>query len=252
MKKILLFSLLIGLLVVTGCGQQETSTWSQVKEEGKLVVGMSADYKPFEYPNKDNEIVGFDVDILKAITDELGVELKLKDTAFDGLIPGLKTNKYDIVASAMTITEKRQKAVNFSDSYFDAGQVIAVTADNNQIKKPADLKGKTVAVQLGTTGDLEVSEMDGIKKIKRYEKITQAYIELKNGRVDAVVNDKPVTKAYIDKNPEVKMVDEPFTSEKYGIAFKKGDKKLLEKVNGALKKIKENGTYDEIYDKWFK
>ncbi|GAB6138176.1 basic amino acid ABC transporter substrate-binding protein [Halanaerobaculum tunisiense] len=252
MKKIILFSLLIAMLVVAGCGQQET-TWSQVQDKGELVVGLSADYKPFEFPNEDNQIVGFDVDILKAVADELGVELKIKDTAFDGLIPGLKTDKYDAVASAMTITEKRQKAVNFSDPYFDVGQVIAVTEDEDQIQQPEDLAGKTVAVQLGTTGDLEVSKMeDEIKEIKRYEKITQAYIELKNGRIDAVVNDKPVTKAYIDQNPEVKMADEPFTTEKYGIAFKKGDDKLLEKANQALQKIKENGTYDEIYDKWFK
>mgnify|MGYP006294561971 CR=1 FL=1 len=242
---------LITVLLAAGCGGQQTTTWDQVKEKGELVVGMSADYKPFEYHDEDDKIVGFDVDVARAIADELGVELKLKDTAFDGIIPGLKSKKYDMIMSAMTITEKRKKAVDFTDSYFDAGQVIAVKKGNNQIKGPKDLEGKAVGVQLGTTGDLEVSEMDGIEKVKRYKKIPQAFIDLQNERLDAVVNDYPVTARYVQQNPEVKIVGEPFTSEKYGIAVRKGDDKLLTKVNEALKKIKENGTYEEIKNKWF-
>lgn len=252
MKKLMLVLGLITVLLAAGCGGQETTTWEQIKEEGELVVGMSADYKPFEYHDEDDKIVGFDVDVARAIADELGVELKLKDTAFDGIIPGLKSEKYDMIMSAMTITEKRKKAVDFTNSYFDAGQVIAVNKDNNQIKGPEDLEGKVVGVQLGTTGDLKVSEdIEGIKEVKRYKKIPQAYIDLQNERLDAVVNDYPVTARYIQKNPEVKIVGEPFTSEKYGIAVRKGDDELLTKVNEALKEVKEDGTYDEVKNKWF-
>ncbi|MGM0502189.1 MAG: transporter substrate-binding domain-containing protein, partial [Bacillota bacterium] len=139
-----------------------------------------------------------------------------------------------------------------TDQYFNAGQVVAVMADNNDIKGPEDLEGKKVGVQLGTTGDLKVSEMDNIDSIKRYEKIPQAFIDLKNGRIDAIVNDLPVTAAYIMSNSEVKIVGEPFTTEHYGIAARPDDDELLNKINTALKEVKENGTYDEVYNKWFK
>lgn len=251
MKKLILSILVFTLVFAVGCAGDQT-TWDKVEDEGKLTIGMSADYKPFEYTDENGEIVGFDADIAKAIGEKLGVEVEFVDTAFSGLIPGLKSNKYDLIMSAMTITEKRAKAVDFTDQYFNAGQVVAVMDDNNNIKGVEDLKGKKVGVQLGTTGDLEVSEMENIEKIKRYEKIPQAFIDLRNGRVDAIVNDLPVTAAYIMKHPEVKMVGEPFTSEHYGIAARPGDEELLKKVNGALKELKEDGTYDEVYNKWFK
>ena len=251
MKKLILSVLLFTLVFAVGCAGDQT-TWDKVQDEGKLTIGMSADYKPFEYTDENGEIVGFDADIAQAIGEKLGVEVEFVDTAFSGLIPGLKSNKYDLIMSAMTITEKREKAVDFTNQYFNAGQVVAVMDDTNSIQGVEDLKGKKVGVQLGTTGDLEVSDMDNIEQIKRYEKIPQAFIDLRNGRIDAIVNDLPVTAAYIMKHPEVKMVGKPFTSEHYGIAARPGDEELLKKVNGALKELKEDGTYDEVYNKWFK
>ena len=252
MKKLLLSILVLALVFAVGCSSEPETTLDKVQEEGILTIGMSADYKPFEYTDENGEIVGFDVDIAKAIGEKLGVEVKFVDTAFSGLIPGLKSDKYDLIMSAMTITEERAKSVDFTNQYFNAGQVVAVMEDNNDIKGHKDLTGKKVGVQLGTTGDLKVSEMDNIEQIKRYEKIPQAFIDLRNGRLDAIVNDLPVTAAYILKHPEVKMVGKPFTTEHYGIAARPGDEELLKEVNGALKEIKEDGTYDEVYNKWFK
>ncbi|MGM0502854.1 MAG: transporter substrate-binding domain-containing protein, partial [Bacillota bacterium] len=165
MKRIILAMLVLALVFTVACGgeqttsdqvqeeettseqkQEETTNWDQIQEEGKLTIGMSADYKPFEYTDDDGEIVGFDVDIAKAIGDQLGIEVEFVDTAFDGLIPGLKSEKYDLIMSAMTITEERAKAVDFTDQYFNAGQVVAVMADNNDIKGPEDLEGKKVGV----------------------------------------------------------------------------------------------------------
>ncbi|TDX52447.1 basic amino acid ABC transporter substrate-binding protein [Orenia marismortui] len=251
MKKIILFTLLVGLLVMAGCSSEEQGTWQKIEKEGKLVVGMSADYKPFEYHDKDDNIVGFDVDVLKEIAKKLNLELELKDTAWDGIIPGLQSSKYDLIMSAMTITEDRKKAVNFSDSYFNAGQIIAVSESNDSIKNVEDLKGKTVGVQLGTTADIEASKMEGVE-VKRYEKIPQAFIELNNGRVDAVAADLPVVAKYTLDHSGVKIVGEPFTTENFGIAMRKADTELLEKINTALADLKADGTYDEIYNKWFK
>ena len=252
MKKLLLSIFIVTLVFAVGCSSEPETTLDQVQQEGTLTIGMSADYKPFEYTDENGEIVGFDVDVAKAIGDKLGVEVEFVDTAFSGLIPGLKSDKYDLIMSAMTITEKRAKSVDFTNQYFNAGQVVAVMDDTQNIKSVEDLTDKRVGVQLGTTGDLEVSEMDNIEEIKRYEKIPQAFIDLRNGRIDAVVNDLPVTAAYILEHPEVKMVGEPFTTEHYGIAARPGDEELLQEVNGALKEIKEDGTYDEVYNKWFK
>jgi polar amino acid transport system substrate-binding protein len=256
--KILLLALLSLALVVSvaGCGgekkEEAKTTFDKIKEEGKIVIGCSADYKPFEYTDEDGKIVGFDVDFMKAIGQELDLEVEFKDTAFDGLIPALNSKKHDVIVSAMTITEKREKAVDFTEPYFNAGQVIAVMKDSDAIQGPEDLEGKLVGVQLGTTGDLEASEMEGIKEVKRYEKITQAFIELRNGRLDAVVNDLPVTAAYIMENSDVKIVGKPFTEENYGIATREDDDELEKALNDAIAKLKENGTYDEIYNKWFK
>ena len=256
---------LLGLALVVGavgCSGGETETKStekarttldKIKERGKIIIGSDASYKPFEYHNADGKIVGFDVDFMNAIGKELGFEVEFVDTAFDGIIPGLNAKKYDIVVSAMTITEKREKAVDFTEPYFNAGQVIAVMEGTEGIQGPKDLKGKTVAVQLGTTGDLKVTkEIEGVEEVKRYEKITQAFIELRNGRADAVVNDLPVTAAYIMSNPDVKMVGEPFTEEQYGIATREVDDALTKALNDAIAKLKKNGTYDKIHAKWFK
>jgi len=232
-------------------GSDEQATWDKVQAEGKLVVGMDAAYKPFEYQDKNGEIVGFDVDVLKEVAKKLDIKLDLQNTSFDGIIPGLQAKKYDLIMSAMTITEERKKAVNFSDPYFNAGQVIAAMGDNSSVKGVKDLEDKIVAVQLGTTGDLKVSEMEGVKEIKRFDTIPEAFIALQNGQVEAVVNDLPVTAAYIKEHPEVKIVGEPFTTEYYGIAFRKEDTELKEKINEALAELKQDGTYDEIYAKWF-
>ncbi|OCL25838.1 glutamine ABC transporter substrate-binding protein [Orenia metallireducens] len=245
---LLSMSLVLGIV---GCGNNKKSnTFDQMKERGKLVIGTEASYRPFEYHDENDEIIGFDIDIAKAIAEELNLELEIKDIDFDGLIPSLKTGKFDMVIAAMTITEARKKAVSFSSPYFDASQVIAVVSSNNEIKGVADLKGKKVGVQLGTTGDLEVSEMSGIE-VTRYEKIPQAFIDLKNGRIDAVVNDMPVTATYVREREGVKIIGESFTEEYYGIAFRKNDNKLEEEINNALKNIKDKGIYDEIYAKWF-
>ncbi|SJZ43251.1 basic amino acid ABC transporter substrate-binding protein [Selenihalanaerobacter shriftii] len=250
---LLALTLVMGVVGCSGGDKQQTkTTFDQIKEKGKIMVGTSADYKPFEYVNEDGEIVGFDVELMKAVGQELDLEVEFVDTSFDGLIPSLKSKKYDAIVSAMTITEKRKKAVDFSQPYFNAGQVIAVMEGTEDVKGPKDLKGKVVGVQLGSTGDLKASEMENIKQVKRYEKMIQAYIELKNGRVDAVVNDLPVTAAYIMKNPNVKIVGEPFTAENYGIAIREDDDALEKAINNAIAKLKENGTYDEIYNKWFK
>ncbi|MCK8828108.1 basic amino acid ABC transporter substrate-binding protein [Natroniella acetigena] len=250
MKKTLLIFLLVGLLAVVGCAGDDSTAWQRIEEEGTLTVGMDAAYRPFEFRDENNEIVGFDADLIREIGDRLGIEIKLQDTAFDGIIPGLQAGEYDLIISAMTITEEREQAVDFSDPYFNAGQVIAVLEDNDEIQGLEDLEGKTVGVQLGTTGDIVVSEKDNVE-VNRYDVIPEAFEDLNNERVDAVINDLPVTADYIQERGGVEIVGEPFTEEFYGMAMRQGEEELVENINQALAEIQEDGTYDEIFSKWF-
>jgi len=246
MKKILVLVVLMSIFSVMILG----GIIDEIKARGYLIVGTEATFPPFEYYNENNEIVGFDIDIAKKIADALGVKLKIVDTAFDGLIPSLLTKKLDVVIAGMTITKERAKVVSFSDPYFIAGQVIVIKKGNPPIKDLNGLKGKVVAVQLGTTGDLVVSDLKGLKEIRRFTKFTDAFLELKNGRVDAVVLDSAVAKAYVLSNPDLEITSDVLSSEQYGIAVRKEDKDLLQFVNKVLEDMRKS-PYDLLIEKWF-
>lgn len=242
--------MLVALLAVpfaAGCGEKGMTI-----QEGKLLMGSDTAYPPFENM-EDNKAVGFDVDIAEAIAAELGLELEVISTAWDGIIPGLKSNKYDIIMSAMTITEERQEQINFSDPYIDSDQSIAVVKDS-PIKTEADLKDKVVAVQLDTTGQFkaeEIQEAGGLKEIQKFDTILLAFEALEQGKVDAIINDYPVNLYMGLKRGKTEVATRIKTDEQYGIGVNKDNEELLEEINGALEKIKEDGTYDEVFLKWF-
>lgn len=216
-------------------------------------VGCDAAFAPFEYVDeKTGEVIGFDPDLVRAIGEELGMEVEVYNVAWDGIIPGLVSGNYDVIASGMTITDERKQTVNFSDPYINAGQVIAVRAEEREITSAEDLAGRKVAVQISTTGHLEAEKIPGIVEIKKFNTSPDAFLEMANGGVDAVVIDLAVAAEQIKANPGMyKMAGEPFTTEEYGLALRKNDTELLAKINRALAAIKENGKYQEIYDKYF-
>ncbi|MCR4431710.1 MAG: basic amino acid ABC transporter substrate-binding protein [Tepidanaerobacteraceae bacterium] len=225
----------------------------KIKNSGKLVMATSADYPPYEFHDisggKD-EITGFDIDIAKAIAKELGVELEIKDMAFDGILPALLAKKVDIAIAAFTITEERKKSVNFSDPYLDGGQQI-VTYKGSGIKGKEDLKGKTIGVQLSTTGEAEAKKIQGAK-LKQFDRVDAVMLDLMNKRVDAAIVGKVVADAYIKLNPDkYEMAGDKLNSEQNGIPIRKEDTKLLEVVNKVLKDLKDSGEYDKLVQKWF-
>jgi ABC-type amino acid transport substrate-binding protein len=229
--------LLAGLLILgflTGCAAQ--------KEEGTLVMGTNADFPPFELRNEQNEVDGFDVDIAKAVAEAMGKELVIEDMAFDGLIPALQTDKIDIVVAGMTITPERLEEVDFSTPYYNAGQTVVVREDNNDIQGVDDLDGKLIAVQLGTTGDLEAHDRFPAENIRQFNQVNEAFLELGNERVDAII---------IDIKGGFKTVGGAFTEELFGIAVKKGNTELLEQINEVLAELEESGKFDELLTKWF-
>ena len=218
---------------------------------GKLVMATNAEFPPYEYHDGD-AIVGIDAEIAKAIADELGMELEIEDIAFDSIIPEIVSGKADMGLAGMTVTEDRMQSVDFSNTYAKASQKIIVTEDS-EIASPDDLKGVIVGVQLGTTGDIYVSDLeaDGTT-VERYSKGFEAVQALSQGKIDAVVIDGEPAKTFVAETQGLKILDESFTDEEYAIAVKKGNTELLEKINGALKTLKDNGTLDEIVAKYIK
>ncbi len=219
------------------------------------VVGTDAAYAPFESQAPGGEIVGFDVDVVKAVAAKAGIEVKFVNTPWEGIFKTLDTGERDMVVSAVTITDERKLTMDFSAPYFNANQLIAVKEDS-KVTKFDDLKKLKVGVQTGTTGDEVVQKLLGktSTSIKRFESTPLALKELEAGGVNAVVADNGVVQHYIQNNPAAKfksVSDASFTPEQYGIAMKKGNTELQKKINDALSAIQADGSLDAIHVKYF-
>ena len=254
---LMLALVLVTTALVAGCGEKKEEPEEEEKatvttlEEGKLLMGNDTTYPPFESIGDNGDPEGFDVDIAMELADRLGLELEVVTTAWEGIIPGLKTDKYDILMSAMTITDERLAEIDFSDPYIDSNQSIAVKKGTTDIVSEEDLVGKVVGVQVDTTGQFTAEEIAGIKEIRKYDTILLAFQELELGRIDAIMNDYPVN-AYLSKiRGQTEVVTTVTTDEQYGIGVKKGNDQLLEAINQALADMDADGTYNEIFDKWF-
>ena len=216
-------------------------------KKDELVMATNAEFPPYEFHEGD-KIVGIDVEICQAIADELGKELVIEDMAFDSVITSVYTGKADLGAAGLTVTEDRLKNINFSTPYATAAQVIIVL-DDSEISSPDDLIGKTIGVQLGTTGDIYAEDIEDAT-LERYNKGFEAVQALLQGKIDAVIIDNEPAKVYVSQNEGLKIVDEAFTYEEYAIAIAKNNTELLDEVNSAIAKLKESGKLDEIVNKY--
>ena len=217
----------------------------------KLVVAHDTNFKPFEF-KQNGEYVGFDIDLWKNIAERLNLDYKFQPMDFNGIIPGLQTGNIDAAVAGITIKPSRAEVVDFSDGYYDSGLVILVRADNNDIKTIDDLKDKIVATKLATSSvDLAQQYVDK-KNIKLFPNNDNMFMELLTGGADAVIFDMPVVKDFEAKagKGQVKVVGPIYQGQSYGIAFPKGSK-LVPEVNKALADMKADGTYDELFIKWF-
>lgn len=219
-------------------------------EKEALYVGTNPEFYPFEYLEK-GEMKGFDIEFMEKIGEELGREIKWKQMAFDGLLPALQSEKIDLIIAGMTATEDRKKFVNFSKSYYTSIQMIITNKETNDINSLESMKGKDIGVILGYTGDVVVSEIEGVN-VKRYNGAGEAVMALKSGKLDAVVLDSEPAKNYVKQNKSLKLIKTKLEKEEYAIAINKKDKELTNEIDKALDKLLKNGTYNELIKKYFK
>ena len=253
-------ALLAAGLLLAACGKKDAPPAAAAPASAPAaakvyVVGTDAAYAPFESQNEKGEIVGFTVDVVNAAAARGGIQVKFVNTPWEGIFNALAQGDRDMIASSVTITDERKQTMDFTSSYFDAVQLIAVK-DNSKIAKFDDLKKAKVGVQTGTTGDEAVTKLLGktCTAIKRFESTPLALKELEAGGVDAVVADNGVVIHYVANNPggKFKMVsDTSFAPEQYGFAVKKGNAELLGKLNAGIAAIKGDSTYTTIYMKYF-
>ena len=244
MKRFLKWFLLIvscltlGLAAGCGNGTGKAPASSAPSNSKVIRVGMDAAYPPFGFQNTETKAYeGFDVDVIRAIGKAEGFETEVHNIAFDGLIPSLQSGVIDTAINDITITPDREKSVDFSKRYYIAGLGVVVKADNDAI---------------GSTGEEAARKIEGAN-VKVYNTLSDAFLDLKQGAVDAVVNDIPTNEYYVAKTSDhsVKTAPVALTSEDLGIAVKKGNKDLLKKIDDGLAKIKKNGEFAAIYKKWF-
>ena len=215
-----------------------------------LVVATDTAFVPFEFKEGD-KYVGFDIDLWDAIAKDIGVQYELRPMDFAGIIPALQTGQVDVALAGITIKPERQKAIDFSDGYYDSGLMLMVPTDS-AIEGPEGLAGKTLAVKTGTSSSDYAEENFKDTTLRKFPNIDNAYLELRTGGVDAAMHDTPNVLYYIAKagGGAVKAVGTQMMAHQYGIGFPKGSE-LTPKVNEALAKMKADGRYDAIYEKWF-
>ncbi|SES95389.1 glutamine transport system substrate-binding protein [Salinibacillus kushneri] len=259
-KKIFgIFIVLLSIAMLVGCGTSESSSSdsgdgdadSGSNDVETYQVATDANFQPFEYKNPETgDMEGFDIELLRAIAEEAGFEVEFNTMEFDGLLGSMRTGKHDIGVAGISITDDRKEEIDFSDKYYDSGLILAVPQDSD-IGSIEDIDGHAVGSRQGSTSEEYLKENTNAD-VNSFPEIVTAYQDLIAGRLDAVLYDLPNVQYYIKENApdKLKTVGDILEGQPYGIAFPKGSE-LVEPVNDALATLKENGTYAEIYEKWF-
>lgn len=232
-------------LAAAGCGGSKK--FNNPSSGEALIMATNAAFEPYEYHEGD-EVTGIDVEIAQAIAEKLGLTLQVEDMEFDSIIAAVNAGKAHIGVAGMTVTEDRLKNVDFSNPYTTATQVIIVQ-EGSEIAGEGDLSGKKIGVQLGTTGDIYASEVEGAE-VEQYNKGMDAVQALSTGAIDAVIIDNEPAKQFVSKAEGLKILDEEFITEEYAIAVAKGNKELLDDINEALDALIADGTVKSIIDKY--
>ncbi len=263
MKKkiaVLLMAILALSLLISGCTAKQTSggedqSLKEIKEKGELVLGLDDSFPPMGFRDAKGEIVGFDIDLAKAVAEKMGVKLVLKPVDWDGVLLSLKNKDIDVIWNGLTITEARKKEIAFSKPYLENQQIIVINHDA-AIKDKTDLEGKTVGIQLGSSSEEALSAdaktEKSLKEIRKFSNNVEALLDLEAKRVDAVIVDEVVGRYYTAKKPgQFKILEDNFGQEAYGIGIRKGDESFRVEIDKILDELRANGTTEKISKKWF-
>lgn len=224
----------------------------KIQNRGTVSFAMSGQYPPFNFVNENNQLSGFDVEICDAIAALIEVEPRPLSTAWDGIIAGLLTNRFDLICGSMAITEARLKSIDFSDPYYRSGAQLFVKKDS-PLLSATDLKGKRIGVTLGTTYEEWVRENLPAADVRTYKGVPDMLLEVMNNRIDGFITDRIVGAMAIDeRNAPIQMAGSLLYEERMGIALRQGNPELKQAINAALQAIKEDGTYRDISMKWLK
>lgn len=253
----LVLALAMTVAMLAACGSKDDANTDGDSAKKTFIMGVDPEYPPFSYLGDDGKFTGFDVEICQAVCDELGWDLKVFGVNWDQKLVQLDSNECDCIWSGMTILDSMKDAgYVLSKPYYDNTQVIMVK-EGSDIKSSADLAGKNVAVQLGTSGESLLSEGGDLESLaKTFGKLTtcdsflKCFTELGGGAVDAVIVDKPVATSYAQENAGFTILDEELGAEQYGIAFRSGDQELCDAIEGAVQQLVDNGTYAKIAAKY--
>lgn len=253
MRKIALTALMavVVVSVAFASGRAEPTDGPRV-----LRVATDATWPPMEFVDRNQEIVGFDIDLIRAVAEAGGFEVEIQNTAWDGIFAGLGNRDYDAVISSVTITEERQRTMDFSTPYINAGQVLIVHRDTpSGVTTLEDLAGESVGAQIGTTGAFEIQKHDNLD-LRTYDELGMAIEDLAQGRIAGVVADTPIAANFALQNETyrdaLKIVGEPFTEEFYGIAVRGGNTEVLDMINAGLQVVLNDGTIEELQDTWLR
>ncbi|KAB2336710.1 amino acid ABC transporter substrate-binding protein [Cytobacillus depressus] len=259
MMKKLFISLMVILLIGTmvgcsgsqGAGGKKQTVLERVEKSKVLKVGFEGTYPPFNFIDDKQNYIGFDVDVSNELAKRLGVEAEFIATKWDSLIGGVKADKFDIIIAQMTVTDERKKSVDFTDPYVVTGSVLVTREGTNDITKLEDIKGKNVGVGGGTTFEEVAKSVDGAN-VKLYKSVGDYIQDLQNKRLDVIINDQLLMGYNIKENKlPIKITSEILNKDEIGMAIKKDNEDFVKKINETLAAMKEDGTYDEIYKKWF-
>lgn len=254
MRRILLSTLMVLVavsLLFAGGRQEQPADGPRV-----ITVATDATWPPMQFVDRNQNIVGFDIDLINAVAAAAGFEVVIQNTAWDGIFAGLANRDYDAVISSVTITEERKATMDFSIPYINAGQVLIVhQSEPANVTRLQDLVGRSVGAQIGTTGSFEVQRVSGVD-LRTYDELGMAIEDLAQQRIAGVVADTPIAADFALQNENysrvLKIVGEPFTEEFYGVAVRKGNSEVLDLINKGLEIVLNDGTAEELEAKWLR
>lgn len=250
LKKRVILIAVISIIALFAAPAVFASSLDEIKARGVLVFGTDATYPPFEYVDKDMNIVGAEIELGNELARRMGLKAQFINTAWDGIFPALDGKKFDVIISSVSITPKRQEAYDFSIPYKDSSQVVVVRKDEQNIKALEDLKGKKVGVQIGTTSEQEAKKIGGVGEVKAYSTFTEPFMELAFERIDAIIINMAVAAVFVARYPEkYKTSGESFLTKEQGIVMRKGEKELKEVIDKTLQEMLNDGWIKNLREK---